>query len=263
VGEEVEVSRRISVLVLAGLLIAQVPAYAMDAREILQKVGEQTFGETLRVVLSIKTVRAGRTASEHAVWFIGRSDKDGASFFIDFDEPKESRGLRFLLEMRPQQELKAFLYVPGSGKTAQLVVDDPSVDIGGTGLSVDEIQGFLPRKDDNATIVRDEKVGNRDCWVIRVGKTGDRSERLLWVAKEGLVVVKSETVPAQGKGKRTFRVLEFFRTESGKEFPRFEEVTIPDKNLKIEVRQLHGVFGIQLPTEIFDPEKFGTFKWRD
>lgn len=257
-------NRRILVFVVVVILGSQGFTHAMDAREILQRVAEQTFGETLRVALAIKTSKGGKTISEHSVWLIGKSSKDGASFFIDFEEPKDARGLRFLFEMRPEKEPRAFVHLPATGKTTPVAVDDPSADIGGTGLTMEEVRGFLPRLDDSATIIKEEKIGNRDCWVIRVGKQDGKSEHSLWITKDSFLVMKSESAPAaNGKAKRTFRVVEVFKTERDKEFPRVEEVLIPDKGLKIEVRQLHGVFGVELPDELFDPDTFGTFKWRD
>ena len=60
-----------------------------------------------------------------------------------------------------------------------------------------------------------------------------------------------------------FRVVEFFKTDKGKEFPREEEITIPDKGIRIQLRQDNAVFGMALPDEVTDPAKFGTFAWKD
>lgn len=250
--------------VMLGLLVGVQFTFAMDAHEILQKVAEQTFGETVRVALEIKTSKNGKSVSQSSLWLIGRSSKNSTAFLVDFDEPKESRGLRYLIEMRPGQEPRAFMYRPSEGKTVSLAFDDTSGDMGGTGLSVADVRGFLPRVDDSPVLLREEKFANRDCWVIRVGKPENKTERTLWITKDSFVVLKSESAPSgPGKPIRTFRVIEMFKTERNKEFPRVEEVLIPDKGLKIEVKQIHGVFGIELPDELFDPEKFGTFKWRD
>ncbi len=88
-------------------------------------------------------------------------------------------------------------------------------------------------------------------------------ERLHWVSKDDFLIVKSQHLDAQGKIKRMFRVVEFFKTGKGKEFPSEEENTIQDKGIRIQLRQDNAVFGIALPEEITDPAKFGTFAWKD
>jgi hypothetical protein len=68
---------------------------------------------------------------------------------------------------------------------------------------------------------------------------------------------------AHGKAKRIFKVTELFKTEQGKEFPREEEITIPDKHTVVKLRQEGAVFGIELPDELLNPETFGSFQWRN
>ncbi|MGC8658156.1 MAG: outer membrane lipoprotein-sorting protein [Desulfomonilaceae bacterium] len=235
----------------------------MSAEEILKKVAEQGFKESFRAALTIKTIKGKKPPTNQAVWVCGKL-KDGQSdFFFDFDEPKESKGLRFLLQTRSGQPPKVFMYLPATGKTLPVVTDDPSSDIGGTGLNTDDILGFVPNPKEKYSIDKEEKLDGKDCWVIRVTKPDNKGERLVWVRKQDFTVVKSEELDSSGKVVRTYKVVEFFKTEDGREFPREEEITIPKKKVRILVRQENAVFGIELAKELFDPEKFGTFKWKN
>jgi hypothetical protein len=193
---------------------------------------------------------------------MAKMDGGSGSFFVDFDSPPESKGLRFLLQMSEGGQPHAFMYLPATGKTVPLAIDDPSTDVGGTGLTMDDIQGFVPRAGEAATVVREEPMDGRDCYVIKVDLPDGAGERLLWVTKNDFFVVKSQQVDSQGKVRRTFRVVEFFKTEQGKEFPREEEIFVPDRNIRIQVRQDSAVFGIQIPEEVMDPEKFGIYRWK-
>ena len=154
------------------------------------------------------------------------------------------------------------MFLPATGKTFPLAVDDPSVDIGGTGLSMEDLQGFVPKGGETMTLLKDDKVGKRECYVVQVLLPGDAGERLIWISKQGFLVVKTLQKDTKGKVKRTFRVVEFFKTEKGTEFPREEEIVIPERDIRIRVKQEHAVFGIEFPDEVMDPAKFGTFKWR-
>lgn len=234
----------------------------MTAQQILDEVVKQNFLDSFRVVLGVKTFKGKKQISHSTLWLMGRTHDQDSDFFLDFDEPKESKGLRFLIQFRPGKDPSAFMYLPATGKTLPLAVDDPSVDIGGTGLSMDDLQGFVPKGGEAMTLLKEENVDKRDCYVVRVTLPGDGGERLMWISKQGFLVLKTQHLNAKGKIQRIFRVVEFFKTEKGTEFPREEEITIPEKNVRILVKQEHAVFGIEFPDEVMDPEKFGTFKWR-
>ncbi|MGC8603395.1 MAG: outer membrane lipoprotein-sorting protein [Desulfomonilaceae bacterium] len=235
----------------------------ISAEEILKKVAEQSFKETFRAALTIKTIKGKKTPTTKALWVCGRLKGGNADFFFDFVEPQESKGLRFLLQTKPHELPKIYMYLPATQKTMPVTTDDPSSDIGGTGLNTDDILGFVPNPQERCSIVKEEKVDGQDCWVIQIVKPGDKGERLVWVRKRDFAVVRSEELDANKKITRTYKVAEFFKTEDGREFPREEEITIPKKNIHIFVRQENAVFGIELANELFNPEKFGTFKWKD
>jgi hypothetical protein len=251
------------ITVILGVCFLTLGFCDMSAEEILKKVAELSFKENFRLALTIKTYRGKKNDSTRSLWVSGRLKQDKADFFFDFDEPQESKGLRFLLQIQPNQLPKVFMYLPATGKTLPVITDDPSADIGGTGLNVDDILGFAPKPGENYSIATDDKVDGQECWVIRINRPNNGGERLVWVRKKDFVIVKSQDLDANKQVTRTYRVTDFFKTEDGREFPREEEITMPKKNTRIVVRQEHAVFGIDLSDQLFNPEEFGTFKWKD
>jgi len=246
----------------AALVFLPSGVFALTAQEILDKVGKESLGESFRLTLSTKTMKGSKTVSSHRLWLMSKLGKDTGAFFLDFEEPEESKGLRLLLKVTLGKEPKAFMYLPATGKTLPLAIDDPSVDIGGTGLMTEDIQGFMPSGDEKSEIVKEEKIDGRECYLIRVSRPGEKDQRLIWVTKKNFVVLRSETVNPEGKVTRALRVIEFFQTDDGKEFPREEEITIPGKDTRIILRQEQAVFGVEIPEEVLDPATFGTFKWK-
>ena len=93
----------------------------MTAEEILKKVAEQGFRESFRAALTIKTFKGKKPPTTQALWVCGKLKGDQADFFFDFDEPKESKGLRFLLQTRRNQAPKIFMYLPATRKTYPVV----------------------------------------------------------------------------------------------------------------------------------------------
>jgi hypothetical protein len=252
------------VLFLSTLAVVWSPAglNAMTAKEILGQVEKQNFSESFRVFLTIKSFKGKKAISDHALWAMGRVEQPVTSFFVDFEEPKDSKGLRFLFQTENGKEPRAFMFLPVTGKTVPLGLDDTSVDIGGTGLSLEDLLVFVPKPGETESVLKEEKCDGRDCYVVGIDIANGKGQRQLWITKDGFLLLKSQQIDAQGNVARTFRVSEFFKTEQGKEFPREEEITIPAKGVRITVRQENAVFGIEIPDEVINPEKFGTFKWK-
>ncbi len=238
-------------------------AQALTGREILEEVVKKNFGDSFRIALQVKSFKGKKQISSHFMWLVGKTRSDGASFFVEFDEPEESKGLRFLFLAEKGKQPDAYMFLPATGKTLPLAVDDPSTDIGGTGLSMEDVQAFVPQRGEKETLVKeDEVVDGVKCYLIKVTLTEGRGERLLWVSKDDLLVIKSNFVAPDGKVHRTFKVVEFFQTDQGKKFPREEEIEIKGKAIRIRVKQESAVFGVTIPEELMDPAKFGKFKWR-
>lgn len=253
------------VFLLVGITTCFVSDYANaepTVKEILKKVAEQGFKDSFRAVLTIKTTKGKKTVSDQTIWVIGKVKNENADFFFDFEEPEESRGLRFLLQIRDKSDPKAFMFLPSTGKILPLATEDPSTDIGGTGLNMDDIMGFVPKVGESEKLLKDETVDGQECWVIQITRP-DQKSRILWVRKKDYTIVKSQETDPQGKVKRNFRVVEFFKTAEGKDYPREEEITVPDKNIRIVVRQENAVFGIDIPDELLDSTRFGQHKWRN
>ncbi len=236
-------------------------AQAVTAQEILNKGLEQNFGESFRVALDLSTQKAKNKVVKHSFWFMAKRGKDKAAYLVDFEQPEDSKGLRFLFIVPKGQKPQAYMYLPASKKTVPLALDDATADLGGTGLNMEDLRAFIPQGTKEAVITKEAKLDGRDCYVIKMPLEG-KGERYLWLTKDGLLGIKSQQVGADGKFAREFRVVEFFKTDQGKEFPREEEITIPEKKIKMRLRQENAVFGVEIPDELLDPNTFGTFRWK-
>jgi hypothetical protein len=241
---------------------AALPAFSMTAAEILEEVAKKNFSQDFRLILTVKTMKGKKPSTEHSLWIMGKMKPDMAMLFIDFEEPADTKGLRFLVEVPKGEQPKAYMYLPATGNVLPLAADDPSVDLGGTGLTMEDMQGFVPERSERLTLMPDQKYNNQDCYVVKVARPEEKAHRLLWISKKNFIVVKSESVDAKNKVTRIFRVTEIFETREGKEYPREEEIVMPGKDLRIIVRQEHASFGVELPDELFKPETFGAFQWR-
>ncbi len=251
-------------LVVSGFSFLYFPSDvgAITAREVFEEAVKRNLGDNFRVVLTINTFKGKKAVSRHSLWLMGKTGQDSSHFVLDFDEPEESKGLRFLIILAKAKAPLAYMYLPATGRTIPLAADDPSVDLGGTGLTMEDIDVFHLKGDEKSKIVGEEEIQGRKCYKIEVSVPEGSGSRYVWVSKDSFLVVKSENINAKGKIDRKLVVLEFFKTTQGTEFPREEEIVVPRRNTRIRVRQENAVFGIELPEQLMDPKTFGTYVWR-
>lgn len=259
------ISRRSLVSLIAlSILALSLPALSLGltAKEILEEAAKQGLGESFRIALTVKTLKGNKVISNKSLWFMGRVDKKLSSFFVEFDQPADTKGLRFLVLVPEAKPPQAYMYLPATKRTLPMATDDPSVDIGGTGLTMGDIQVFVPKGNEKVEMVKEEKLNGHECYVVKVTLPDVKGERLIWISKNSLVMMKSQNMGPDGKVERSLRVTELFKTTEGKEFPREEEILIPGRDIKILVRQENAVFGVEIPDELLEADKFGTFKWK-
>ena len=250
------------VLVGGALLSAPGFVHAMTAHEILEEIAKRNLTDSFRVFLRITTLKGKKAISKHRIWLMGKNMGNGGAFFLDFESPEESKGLRILFRVTKGKKPTAYMFLPATGRTLPLAADDDSANIGETGLTMTDFLMFMPQAGESETIAREEKTDGKDCYVIKITPPGNRGHRLVWVTKDDFLILKTQTIDTKGKVKRTFRVVEFFRNEKGREFPREEEIVIVDKKTRIRLRQENALFGIEISDEILDPKTFGKYKWR-
>lgn len=249
-------------LVCLMLLVPVCAGATMTAIDVLDRALKEKFGDGFRVAVEINTFKGNRPLAHYSLWLMGRADPKGAAFFLDFDEPKDSKGMRFLFFLDPVKKPVGYMYLPSTDKTMPLDMEKSEAEVGATGLTMLDLQGFMPQKAENAEIVAEEAVEGIESYKIRIPLPKTGGERLVWISKKDYFLVKARELSKDGKTIRTMKVTELFEAQSGEKLPRAEEVHIPGKNITIKIRQEHAVFGIAIPDEVLDPKQFGTFKWR-
>jgi hypothetical protein len=247
---------------LGILSCAGISSAASSADEILKAAEARVEPDSLRASIGIETLQGAKTVSEHHLWLLCKFDKKGGALVLDFTEPEESKDLRFLLWVKETGEPEAYMHLPAAGKTLPVDANDPKTDIGGTGLTVGDFQPLMRREGDVRTLVGEKDLDGKPCNVIEVSRPDTKEKRVIWISKDRNDLVKLEQLDADGRPERSLRVIEFFETRDGRRLPREEHISLPKKGTTIKVRQENAVFAVDFPEGLFDPEKFGTLKWR-
>ncbi len=159
------------ILITLFLSVLPMDIHAMTAQEILEQVTKQSFSDNFRVAATVKAFIGHTLISNHALWLIVKVDQGKSSFFLDSDEPKTFRGLRFLFLEEAEQEGSAYMYLPATGKTMPLAVD-ASVGVGGTRLTAEDLQAFIGKREAGETVLKEEP--GAASWKVR---------RVAWIAE--------------------------------------------------------------------------------
>jgi hypothetical protein len=254
----------VTFLLLAGSLCLAPVADALTAREILKESAKNNLFDSFRMGVNVKTFKGDKLLSKHYMWIMGLATPEKTSVLVEFEEPKQAKGIRFLFLYPSQgsnsQDRKGFMYVPATGVTVGL--GGKSSDLGGTGLKMEDFGEVIDSDEATAKILKEEKLGERDCYVIRVKPSNGNPELICWISKKKFLLVKSQQLGRNGKVVREVRALKFFITSTGKEWPRKEEVLVPKKRMRIIAEKVAGVHGIQIPSQLMDQKTFGAYQWR-
>ena len=250
---------------MLAFAVSESSAGALSAQQILEKHAQRPSPDSFRICVLVKNVKRKKVSSEHILWIIGKKEADFTSMFIDFEEPADAKGMRFLFflpEDGSKQRTRAFGYLPATRVAAPLKVGKRSVQIGGTGLTIEDLRGFTLSKNQPVKLIGEEKVGEFECYVLSLKNEQTTSEKKAWISKEEFLLVKSQELDSKGNVQREFLVKDFFTTLQGEKWARREQVTLPKEGVKISVEQIAGVSDITIPEEIFSPKKFGPYVWR-
>jgi len=256
-----------SVLLISAvclLLGSSKDLFSVTPQEILDEHRNRSTVDTFRSGVKVTNTKKTKVVSQHYFWIVGITNANGTSMFLEFDEPEDAKGMRFLLQFPPKGtagRVKAFVFVPATGVAVPIKMGN-ALDLGGTGMTPEDFRGFAPVAEGDKRLLHDQKLGEKDCYVIGVYDSGGKQTDEIWLTKDQFLVVKTKKLNSDGTLAREFTVVDFFEAKDGKVWPRKEEIRVPKDDVRILVEQTAGVYNIDLPEELFDPATFYTYQWR-
>lgn len=236
--------------------------FAVSAGEILRESMNRYMGETFRMGLHIKTFSSTRKSQEFYGWFVGKRDSKSQRFFLEFEEPQDAAGMRFLLERFEDKSDRCYMYLPATNDTAPLAPDDPEFSIGATGITMDDLPGLMSYEMESASLIKEEEIAGAKCLVVSIPRMKNRMQRVLWITKEELKIIRLQQVGPDGTVRRESNTLEFFTDAGSRELPKKVEIRKPMTGERIYMTVDHVVYNVEIADELMDPDKFGSAKWR-
>lgn len=191
---------------LAVLLGAGAASAAPTAEEIMKqdflasKVGDSTQDATFRLFNAQGQERVRETTGETKL-LPGTTDNRRV---VVFNSPADIRGTKTLLVEHSGADDDIWIYLPAMKKVRRLVASNKKDSFVGTDFSYGDVIGHKV-EDWSHKLVREEKFGGFDCWVIestpktpQVADTSGYSKRISWIDKRSYVAVRTDIFDRQG-----------------------------------------------------------------
>ncbi|MDO8426431.1 MAG: outer membrane lipoprotein-sorting protein [Deltaproteobacteria bacterium] len=139
-------------------------------------------------------------------------------YFMYFFQPADVKDMTFMVYKYPGRDDDRWLFIPALNMVRRIAAQDKSSSFVGSDFTYEDLSG-RDIEDDTHAIVKEEKLGASDCYVVKSApKAGDvdYSFKLSWIDKKGFLPLKEEYYDKKGE---LYRVFSAEEVKDAKGFP--------------------------------------------
>jgi hypothetical protein len=127
-------------------------------------------------------------------------------YFMVFSQPNDVKDMSFMTYKYPAKDDDRWMFIPAVSMVKRIAAQDKRSSFVGSDFTYEDVSG-RDIEDDVHAIEREEKVGNRDCYVVKsTPKAGDADfgSKLTWVDKVNFLPLKEEQYDRKGAPYKQF-----------------------------------------------------------
>ena len=127
-------------------------------------------------------------------------------YFMYFFQPADVKDMSFMIYKYPAKDDDRWLFIPAINMVKRIASQDRRSSFVGSDFTYEDVSG-RDIEDDNHAIEREEKVGNRDCYVVTStpkGTGADFGHKFTWVDKATFLPLKEEQYDKRGNRYKLF-----------------------------------------------------------
>jgi len=173
-------------------------------------------------------------------------------YFMYFFQPADVKDMTFMTFKYPAKDDDRWLFVPALNMVKRIAAQDKRSSFVGSDFTYEDVSG-RDIEDDAHAIEREEKLGGRDCYVVKsTPRAGDADfgHRFTWVDKASLLPLKEEQYDRKGVRYKLFTADEVAEVKG---FPTVTRRTM--KNLqsghRSEVRYVKSDYDLGIEDSLF------------
>ncbi len=231
-----------SKLVFAAVLLALAapPSRALEPPspvEIAEK-SQQAFyyaGADMKARVTMTLITAEDKTRIRVLSMLRRNvpDSQNQKYFLYFHEPGDIRGTAFLVWKYPERDDDRWIFIPAVNMVRRVAARDSRSSFVGSDFTYEDISGRDVSADTH-TLLREEKLGDRECYVIQsVPKAAiEYTKELAWIDKKTFLPLKEEYYDAQNELARLFTADTITDVVAGKDATKEAFPTVTKRTMK-------------------------------
>ncbi|MDI6744127.1 MAG: outer membrane lipoprotein-sorting protein [Thermodesulfovibrionales bacterium] len=248
---------------LIVLLVMLLPfeAFAISVEDVMKK-SQAAFhyqGKDFKARVVMKLISKGGQERIRELSMLRKNFGEAGGeqkFFMYFFQPADVKDMTFMVYKYPAKDDDRWLFVPAINMVRRIAAQDKTSSFVGSDFTYEDVSG-RDIQDDTHTMVKEEKLGSRDCYVVKSAtRKGDvdYAHKLSWVDKGNFLPLKEEYYDKKGELARVFSADEI---KNIKGFPTITKRVM--KNLlsghRTEVSYVKADYNIGIEDSLFS-ERF-------
>ncbi len=197
-------------LIISAALIAVIPVsgrvHAMTAEEIVKK-SQAAFlysGADFKARVMMKLISKGGEERVREMMMLRKNYGEPGGeqkYFMYFFQPADVRNMTFMIHKYPGKDADRWLFVPAINMVRRIAAQDKRSSFVGSDFTYEDISG-RNLEDDAHAVEKEEKIGTRDCTVIKSTPKAAEMEysyKLSWIDKATFLPIKEEYYDKKGE----------------------------------------------------------------
>lgn len=199
-------------VVLAALAtLGPLPALALGGEEVMRK-SQAAFlypGKDFKARVIMKLV--GKDGRERVRELVMLRKNVGEvlgeqKYFMVFFQPADVKDMGFMTYKYPARDDDRWMFIPAVNMVRRIAAQDKRSSFVGSDFTYEDVSG-RDIEDDAHVVEREEKIGGRDCYVVKsTPKHGDADfgHRITWVDKVNFLPLKEDQYDRKGAAYKSF-----------------------------------------------------------
>ncbi len=184
----------------------------LGAEEIVRSSRDRIQAATVSTRSRMVITAKDGSATERLIdQYSAKSDGMNKTVVI-FQKPASVANTRFLTLESPGKGEDRWIFLPSLGKVRRISSGEGSASFMGTDLSYDDVSSANRNaSEDSHAILREEKLGGKDCWVVESKPKAQEyqySKIISWIDKSSRIAFRIELYDRKGELAKILEILE-------------------------------------------------------
>ena len=185
----------------------------LTAKEIIAKSRLAFYyaGDDGRAKISMELINKAGQKRIRELTMLRKDYEEGGEqkYFTYFHKPSDVKDTTFMVYKYPDRDDDRWLFIPSINLVKRIVANDKYASFVGSDFTYEDVSGRKP-DEDNHTLLKEEKLSGKDCFVIESIPKGssEYTKRISWIDEANFLPLKEEFYDKQNELYRQFEAQE-------------------------------------------------------